>query len=78
MGGPAPRGDRTSGRRRRCSATGSSTVTPAELEELDRRIGDLLEPYVRRLADREAQPDGARPVTFIQLGFPMVEDPPPS
>ncbi len=53
------------------------SVTPAELEELNRRIGELLEPYVKRLADRREQPPGARPVTFIQLGFPIAEEPEP-
>jgi DNA-binding transcriptional ArsR family regulator len=51
-------------------------LTPAELEGLSRRIGELLEPYARRLNDPEARPSGARAATFIQLGFPIEDDDP--
>jgi len=51
-------------------------VTAAELEELNRRIGELLEPYVRRVSEPESRPPGARAATFIQLGFPLDDDPP--
>ncbi len=53
------------------------SVTPAELEELNRRIGELLDPYVKRLGDQREQPPGSRPVTFIQLGFPIADEPGP-
>jgi predicted ArsR family transcriptional regulator len=52
-------------------------LTPAELDDLSRRIGELLEPYARRNGDQEARPDGSRPVTFIQLGFPIDDAAPP-
>jgi predicted ArsR family transcriptional regulator len=49
-------------------------VTPAEFEELSRRVGELVEPYVRRINHPELRPAGARPATYIQLGFPIEED----
>jgi DNA-binding transcriptional ArsR family regulator len=52
-------------------------LTPAELDDLSRRIGELLEPYAQRLADQEERPDGSRAVTFIQLGFPIDDAAPP-
>jgi DNA-binding transcriptional ArsR family regulator len=51
-------------------------LTPAELEDLDRRIAELVEPYVRRVTDPEARPGEARAVTFIQLGFPIDDEGP--
>jgi DNA-binding transcriptional ArsR family regulator len=51
-------------------------VTPTELEELNRRIGKLLEPYAHRVTDPDARPDEARAVTFIQLGFPIDDEGP--
>jgi predicted ArsR family transcriptional regulator len=51
-------------------------LTPAELEDLNRRIGELLEPYVRRVTSPAERPEGARPVTYIQLGFPIEGDEP--
>jgi hypothetical protein len=52
-------------------------VTAAELEELDRRIGELLDPYMQRVGHLETQPEGARTVVFVQLGFPIPDEPPP-
>lgn len=49
-------------------------VTPTELEELNRRIGKLLEPFARRVTDPDARPADARAVTFIQLAFPIDDD----
>jgi predicted ArsR family transcriptional regulator len=49
-------------------------LTAAELVDLNRRIGKLLEPYARRLGDPAARPEEARAVTFIQLAFPVEED----
>jgi DNA-binding transcriptional ArsR family regulator len=46
-------------------------VTAAELEELNRRIGRILEPYARRITDEASRPQGARTATFIQLAFPI-------
>jgi len=51
-------------------------MTTGELEELNRRIGKMLEPFARRVTDHAARPAGARAVTFIQLGFPIDEDEP--
>jgi predicted ArsR family transcriptional regulator len=46
-------------------------VTAAELAEIDRRIAAILEPYVRRVAEPETRPEGARAAAWIQLGFPL-------
>ncbi len=51
-------------------------ATPAELEELNRRIGKLLEPYARRVTDPAGRPEEARAVSFIQLGFPIDDEGP--
>lgn len=48
-------------------------LTPAELEDLSRRVGELLEPYARRVTDPASRPAKARPATYIQIGFP-IED----
>ena len=52
-------------------------MTTGELEELNRRIGKMLEPFARRVTDHAARPADARAVTFIQLGFPIDEEEPP-
>lgn len=49
-------------------------VTPAEFEDLSRRVGELLEPYARRVTDPEARPPDARAATYIQLGFPIEDE----
>lgn len=49
-------------------------VTPAEFEELSRRVGELVEPYARRITHPELRPPDARPATYMQLGFPIEED----
>lgn len=51
-------------------------LTPAELEDLSRRVGELLEPYARRVNDPDARPEGARAATYIQLGFPIEDEAP--
>jgi hypothetical protein len=51
-------------------------ATPAELEDLNKRIGKMLEPYARRITDEAARPADSRAVTFIQLGFPIDEETP--
>lgn len=53
-------------------------VTPAELEDLERRIGALLEPYMKRVGEPDSQPDGARTVVYVQLGFPIPDEPAPA
>jgi predicted ArsR family transcriptional regulator len=50
-------------------------LTAAELVDVERRIAALLEPYMRRIATPEERPPDGRAVTFIQLGFPIPEDP---
>lgn len=51
-------------------------LTAEELEDLNRRIGRMLEPYARRITDHAARPADARAVTFIQLGFPIEDEEP--
>jgi DNA-binding transcriptional ArsR family regulator len=51
-------------------------LTTAELEDVNRRIAALLEPYAHRVPGAEARPDDGRAVTFIQLGFPIQDDDP--
>ncbi|MBS1880015.1 MAG: helix-turn-helix transcriptional regulator [Actinobacteria bacterium] len=50
-------------------------LTPAELEQLEERIDDLLDPFLERLEDPSARPDAARPVNLIQLLFPLPREP---
>jgi hypothetical protein len=52
-------------------------VTAAELEEIDRRVGEILAPYMERVGRPDTHPEGARNVVFVQLGFPMPDDLPP-
>lgn len=52
-------------------------VTPAELEEIDRRVEEILRPYMDRVGHPEDQPEGARTATLVQLGFPFADVPPP-
>lgn len=49
-------------------------LTADELEEVGERARALLDPYLERNEDAAARPDGARPVTYIQLGFPLDEE----
>jgi DNA-binding transcriptional ArsR family regulator len=52
-------------------------VTPAELEDIDRQVAAVLEPYVERVGRHETHPAGSRNVVFVQLGFPLADEPPP-
>ena len=52
-------------------------VTPAELADIDRRIGEILDPYKQRVGHPEDQPEGARTAIFVQLGFPIPDELPP-
>lgn len=52
-------------------------MTAAELRELDQGIRALIEPFLKRLEDREPPAAGARPVNVITLGIPMAEKPRP-
>lgn len=51
-------------------------ATPAEIEELDERITELLDQFLERLEDPSTRPEGSRPVNVIQLVFPLSEEPP--
>jgi DNA-binding transcriptional ArsR family regulator len=53
-------------------------VTPAEMAEIDGKIAALLEPYMKRVGRPEGVPEGARNVTFVNLAFPITDEPPPS
>jgi DNA-binding transcriptional ArsR family regulator len=48
-------------------------MTAAELRELDKGVRALLEPYLKRLEDREPPAAGARPVNVIALGIPLAD-----
>jgi predicted ArsR family transcriptional regulator len=49
-------------------------LTAAELEEIGARMRALLDPNLDRNGDPGARPEGARPVSYIQLGFPLDEE----
>lgn len=51
-------------------------MTAEELRDLDRGIRALLEPFLKRLEDREPPAEGARPVNVIALGFPLPDGSP--
>lgn len=50
-------------------------LTPAELQELEADLRELLEPYRRRLEDPESRPEGARAIDFIRFLLPMPGEP---
>ena len=45
-------------------------VTPAELEELSGRVGEMLDAYFERLTRPELRPPGARQVSWLNIAFP--------
>jgi len=45
-------------------------VTAEELEELSRRVRDLVDQYFERQVRPELRPPGARLVTWLTLAFP--------
>jgi predicted ArsR family transcriptional regulator len=45
-------------------------LTADELERVGQQLRSVLEPFLARLDDPEARPEGARLVTVIQLAFP--------
>lgn len=47
-------------------------LTATELEEIGTRMRAVLDPYLERSEDAAARPPGARPVTYVQLGFPLA------
>jgi predicted ArsR family transcriptional regulator len=48
-------------------------MTVAELRDVEARIRELLEPYLKRLEDRSPPVPGSRPVSVIALAFPLAE-----
>jgi predicted ArsR family transcriptional regulator len=54
------------------------SVTAAELADIGRRIGEILDPYMERVRRPESQPDGARTAMFMELAFPFPDEPSPS
>ena len=48
-------------------------LTAAELGELGRDIWSLFEPYLARAERAESRPEGARPVTVLDLAFPWQQ-----
>jgi DNA-binding transcriptional ArsR family regulator len=48
-------------------------LTPGELEELGRATWSLFEPYLARGERADLRPEGARPVTILNLAFPRQE-----
>ncbi|HET7588897.1 MAG TPA: helix-turn-helix domain-containing protein [Solirubrobacterales bacterium] len=51
-------------------------MTPSELREFDQGIRALLEPYLKRLEERQPPAEGARPVNVIGFAFPLPEEAP--
>jgi len=49
-------------------------LTPAELAELRSDLGRLAEQYLERVADPSLRPEGSRPVTFLQIAVPKVNE----
>jgi hypothetical protein len=50
-------------------------LTPAELEQLEADLEELVEPYRQRLEDPEARPPGARGINFIRFLLPLPGEP---
>jgi predicted ArsR family transcriptional regulator len=50
-------------------------MTAEELRELDEKIRDLVEPYLRRLEKSEPPAEGARLVNIVALAFPHPAEP---
>jgi predicted ArsR family transcriptional regulator len=48
-------------------------MTVEEMHEVEARIRELLEPYLKRLEDRAPPVAGSRPVSVIALAFPLAE-----
>ena len=49
-------------------------LTPAEVMELRDDLQKLGERYLERLADPALRPEGARPVTLLQMAFPRIDE----
>jgi hypothetical protein len=44
--------------------------TAEELDELNKAIGELVMPYLTRLAGPDSRPDGARLIRLVSWGIP--------
>jgi predicted ArsR family transcriptional regulator len=53
-------------------------VTASELNELKKRVRDLVDVYLDRLERPELRPPDARLVTFVRIAHPFVRQPPPA
>lgn len=49
-------------------------LTVAELAELRSDLQQLAERYLERVADPALRPEGSRPVTFLQIAVPTVDE----
>jgi DNA-binding transcriptional ArsR family regulator len=50
-------------------------LTAPELEELSHGIHELHERYAERLTNPQLRPAGSRLVSYVQLAFPILDDP---
>jgi hypothetical protein len=50
-------------------------VTAAELTDLGKRVGELVDGYVDRQVNPELRPPDARPVNFLRIAHPIVGRP---
>jgi DNA-binding transcriptional ArsR family regulator len=48
-------------------------MTVEEMREVEARIRELLEPYLKRLEDSSPPVPGSRPVSIIAFAFPLAE-----
>jgi DNA-binding transcriptional ArsR family regulator len=48
-------------------------MTVEEMREVETRIRDLFEPFLKRLEDGTPHEEGSRPVIVITLAFPLAE-----
>jgi predicted ArsR family transcriptional regulator len=48
-------------------------ATAEELAALNDAVGDVIEPYARRLAHPNERPEEARQITFLRIAFPDAE-----
>jgi predicted ArsR family transcriptional regulator len=53
-------------------------LTPAELEDVRKRIGELLDPYMGRSVEPDSRPADSRAVSYVQLAIPFADDAPRS
>ena len=49
-------------------------LTPAELARLRDSLQDLAEPYLERVTAPAKRPRGSRPIVFMQLAIPRLDE----